>query len=219
MHLQSLIDSHALMTATYSKREEKLNVWSHAIGIPFGMVASLLMIFKSEGREELASSLIFGICLVLLYTASTLYHAATNPTRRSKLRIFDHAAIFLLIAGTYTPFGLVSMKAGSGSVLLMVVWGIALGGIGLKIFFTGRFKLASTLLYVMMGWVAVFFFRSLMESLSREAIFWIGMGGISYTVGAILYSIKKIPYNHAIFHCFVLAGSICHFVAVYVYVL
>jgi hemolysin III len=133
--------------------------------------------------------------------------------------VVDHATIYVLIAGTYTPFTLVTLNGWVGWTIFGVSWAMALTGITLKLFFTGRYDLFSTLMYVFMGWIVVFAIKPLINSLSAEGLWWLMAGGLAYTVGAILYSIKKIKFNHAIFHMFVLLGSFCHFVSVYWYVL
>jgi len=135
------------------------------------------------------------------------------------LKIFDHSAIYVLIAGTYTPFTLITLEETVGWTIFGVVWGMALIGIVFKLFFTGKYKLVSTLMYILMGWVIIFAIKPLMESLPTEGLYWLFGGGLAYTVGAILYSIKKIKFNHAIFHFCVLIGSFCHFYAVLYYVL
>lgn len=168
---------------------------------------------------HVVSFAIFGASLVILYAASTIYHSTDDPTRRTKLRTVDHAAIYILIAGSYTPFTLVALSGTVGWTLFGVSWGMAVTGIVLKIFYTGRFNILSTSMYVFMGWVIVFAIKPLMAALPEEGIFWLFAGGIAYTVGAVSYSIKKIPFGHALFHFFVLAGSACHFVAVYWYIL
>ena len=162
---------------------------------------------------------IFGASLVILYAASTIYHSTDDPSRRTKLRTVDHAAIYILIAGTYTPFTLAVLSGTVGWTLFGVSWGMAVTGIVLKLFYTGRFNILSTSMYVFMGWVIVFAVKPLMAALPEEGIFWLFAGGIAYTVGAISYSIKKIPFGHAVFHFFVLAGSACHFISVYWYIL
>jgi len=207
------------VNTTYSKNEERLNIWTHAAGIPLSLIALFLMIQKSSGLDQMISSLLFGFSFILLYSASTLYHSSRQPEKRKKLRIFDHAAIYLLIAGTYSPICLVVLKGPIGNILFTAVWSVAAAGIFLKFFFTGRFKIVSTVLYVLMGWMAAFVYQPIAESLSLEAAQWLIGGGVSYTLGAVLYSINKIPYNHAIFHCFVLGGSVSHFVAIYSFVL
>ncbi|RLZ09884.1 PAQR family membrane homeostasis protein TrhA [Faecalibacter macacae] len=207
---------------SYSPTEEKLNVYSHLLGLFLSIVGLILLIKKSliiENRWATVSFIIFGLSMITLYLASTLYHAATNPEKRIKLKIFDHVAIYVLIAGSYTPYTLVSLVNDNGWKVFAIVWGFALIGIIIKLFFTGRFKVVSTLMYVLMGWMIVFSFSDLQKNVSEEGINWLIAGGIAYTVGAILYSIKKIPYNHAIFHVFVLIGTFCHFFSILNYVL
>lgn len=199
----------------YSELEEKWNVRSHGLGLVLGISGAPWLLWHSENLMELSSSLIFSISLSILYLASTLYHAATAESKRRKLRIFDHAAIFILIAGTYTPVCLLKLEDPTKSTLLITVWTIAAVGILLKVFFTGRFRLLSTFLYVGMGWVALFAIDPIKQSLDGPSISWLLAGGLFYSVGAILYSIKKIPFNHALFHVFVLGGSICHYFMVF----
>lgn len=206
-------------TAYYSPLEERLNIWTHGLGFIASFVGVFLMIFRDEVPNTYwVSSLIFMISMCLLYFASTAYHAATQPARRARLKIFDHAAIYVLIAGTYTPFTLVTLGGKTGYWIFGITWGIALIGIILKLFFTGRFDILSTILYVAMGWLIVFAYKPLLAQLAPEGVQWLFAGGIAYTVGAILYSMSKIPLNHAIFHVCVLLGSFCHFMAIYFYV-
>ncbi len=168
---------------------------------------------------HIVSFSIFGVSLISLYTASFLYHSAGKPELRSKLRIIDHASIYVLIAGTYTPFTLVTLHGLIGWTIFGISWGIAFAGIVLKLFFTGKYNLISTLMYIFMGWIIVFAIKPLINNFSIDGFFWLIAGGIAYTAGAILYSIKRIKYNHAIFHIFVLIGSFNHFMAVFFYVL
>lgn len=205
----------------YSPTEEKLNIWSHAFGIFLSIIALVLLIIKAVQHDNIwmmISFPIFGVSLILLYLASTLYHASKEPQRRFKLKIFDHAAIYVLIAGSYTPFTLVSLNGETGWLIFSMVWVMAFTGIILKLFFTGRFKVVSTAMYVLMGWLIVFYFQDLTAHLHEKGVFYLIFGGVLYTIGAILYSIKKIKFNHAIFHFFVLAGSFCHFLSIYLYV-
>ena len=205
----------------YSPTEEKLNIWSHAVGIFLSIIALVLLIVKAVEQNNvwmMVSFPIFGISLIVLYLASTLYHASKHPEKRFKLKIFDHAAIYVLIAGTYTPFTLVSLNGEIGWFIFSVVWAIAFAGIILKLFFTGRFKVISTAMYVLMSWIIIFYFKELTANLNSDGVFYLILGGVFYTIGAILYSIKKIKFNHAIFHFFVLAGSFSHFLSVYLYV-
>ena len=206
----------------YSKTEEKLNVITHAIGLILSIIALVLLIIHARtygSTRHIVSFTIFGASLILLYSASTFYHYVQNPQLRKKLNILDHSAIYVLIAGTYTPFTLVTLKGWLGWTLFGITWGIALIGISFKLFFTGRFDKISTMAYVAMGWIIIFAIKPLMESLPIQGLYWLLAGGIFYTTGAVLYSIKKVPYNHAIFHVFVLLGSFSHFMAIYFYVL
>ncbi|WP_029037384.1 PAQR family membrane homeostasis protein TrhA [Salinimicrobium xinjiangense] len=211
-----------LKVRLYSPREELLNVITHAAGLVFSILGLFLLVFRAlayDSAKLLLSFVIFGSSLILLYAASTLYHSTRNLRRRFIFKIFDHVAIFILIAGTYTPFALVTLQGRTGWIILGVVWSIAILGTILKLFFTGKFKILSTLLYVAMGWVIIFAIEPLMENLTSAGLWWLLGGGLAYTIGAILYSIGKIKFNHAMFHFFVLLGSYCHFVAIYCYVL
>ena len=206
----------------YSPQEESLNILSHSIGLVLSVIALVLLLTRAASKGtalEIISAGIFGASLIALYGASTVYHRATVPSVRARLRVLDHATIYLLIAGTYTPFTLITLNGVVGWTIFSVSWGMAITGIALKLFFTGRFSLLSTLMYVFMGWIIIFAIKPLIDSLSTAGLIWLGVGGLSYTVGAIVYSIKKIPFNHATFHLFVLAGSFCHFISVYYYVL
>lgn len=202
----------------YSKKEEQLNVVSHGFGLLLSMIAFPFLVIKAfdfEGLWKPVSFLIYGLSMIILYAASTFYHAAKNPKKRRKLNILDHAAIYVLIAGSYSPFCLIALDSDLGWYMFLFVWIFALTGIILKLFFTGRFDKISTAMYLLMGWQVMFFIKPLMNSLSAEGFNYLLAGGIFYSVGAILYSIKKIPYNHAIFHLFVLLGSLSHFLAIY----
>ncbi len=206
----------------YSPTEEKINVISHAIGFFLSIVALVFLVVRAGmygNSMHVVSFTIFGVSLMVLYAASSLYHNATQPEVRKRLKIFDHASIFVLIAGTYTPFTLVTLEGSTGWIIFGISWGIALVGITLKLFFTGRFSVASTVMYVLMGWVIIIAIKPLVQNLSSDGLFWLFLGGVAYTVGAVLYSIKKIRFNHAIFHLLVLVGSFCHFVSIYFYIL
>ncbi len=206
---------------TYEPLEEKLNVYTHAFGLLLSVAAFVLLVVKAsmDGSSwRIVSFSIFGVSLIVLYTASTLFHNAKTPKLRTRLNIFDHASIYVLIAGSYTPFTLVTLNGTLGWVLFGVSWGIALAGVILKLFYTGKYEKASTIAYVFMGWMIVFAIKPLIANLAPEGLQWLVWGGISYTVGAVLYSINKLKFNHVIFHVFVLMGSFCHFMAVYYYV-
>ncbi len=205
----------------YSPLEEQINVISHAFGFVLSIVALILLVGRSiqhGGIWHIVSFTIFGVSLIVLYAASTLYHNEKDLLVRSRLKIFDHVSIYVLIAGTYTPYTLVTLNGNTGWLFFWITWGIALTGIILKFFFTGRFNIVSTIMYVLMGWVIIFAIKPLINNLSSEGLFWLFMGGVVYTLGAVLYSIKAIKFNHAIFHILVLIGSICHFVSIFFYV-
>ncbi|MEM0939006.1 MAG: hemolysin III family protein [Bacteroidota bacterium] len=203
----------------YSTTEENWNIGTHALGTVLSIPATYFLITKSGNSSELLASAIFGVSLIVLYIASATYHASKNEAKRIKLRIFDHTAIFVLIAGTYTPICMISLGNSWGPSLLIIIWSIAFTGILLKLFFTGKYDRASTIVYVGMGWIAVIAIKPLLEHFSTAPLLWLLGGGISYTLGALLYSINRLPFNHAIFHVFVLAGSSCHYVMIYNYVI
>ncbi len=206
----------------YSPLEEKINIISHALGFILSIVALVLLVTYASlygNVWHIVSFSIFGASLMILFAASTVYHSAKIPALRSRLRVFDHASIYVLIAGTYTPITLVSLGGTIGWVFFGITWVLALTGICLKLFFTGKYKLLSTLMYVFMGWLIIFAIKPLTNNLSSEGLTWLMIGGVIYTVGAILYSIKKIKFNHAIFHVFVLLGSASHFITVFFYIL
>ena len=206
----------------YSPIEEKINIISHAIGFILSIVAFVLLVAHASLHGDvwhIVSFSIFGASLIILYAASTFYHSAKKSELRNRLKIIDHASIYILIAGTYTPFTLVTLNGTIGWVIFGISWGLALTGIILKLFFTGKYNLISTIMYVLMGWIIVFAIKPLINNLPLEGFLWLLAGGISYTIGAILYSIKKIKFNHAIFHMFVLNGSFCQFMSVFFYVL
>ena len=205
----------------YSSEEESINVISHAIGFSLSIVALILLVKHAILHGDLrhiVSFSIFGVSLIMLYATSTIYHSAKKPEFKKRMRILDHASIYVLIAGTYTPFTLVTLSGRLGWVIFGTSWGLALTGIILKLFFTGKYNLILTLMYVFMGWIIVFAIKPLINNLPLEGFLWVLAGGISYTMGAIFYGIKKIKFNHALFHLLVLAGSFCHVVAVYFYV-
>ena len=203
----------------YPPLEEKVNIASHALGLALSIIGFVLLMIQgaSHGLTHVFAYVIYGSSMVALYAASTFYHSSKTPSIRIKLRVVDHAAIYVLIAGTYTPFMLLAIPGTLGYSILAAAWTMAVFGVVLKIFFTGLFELFSTLLYIAMGWAIVFAIKPMAASLPSEGLFWLMAGGVSYTVGAILYAIKQIPFNHAIFHMFVLLGSISHYISIYFY--
>lgn len=206
------------LTADYSKKEENLNILTHAFGFFASLIAFPFLVIKGlkySNAWESSSFIVFGLSMLLLYAASTLYHKAIDPIKRARLKVFDHSAIYVLIAGTYTPFCFLGFPSELGWNIFIAIWIFAFIGIVFKLFFTGKLNHVSTVMYVLMGWLVMFFINSLLENLSETSAFYLIAGGVFYTVGAIFYSIKKIPYNHAIFHVFVLLGTSCHFWSIY----
>jgi len=209
-------------TQPYSLPEEIANSVTHGIAFLLAIAALAVMVvfaaLHGTAWHVVACSL-YGSTLTLLYAASTLYHSIRQPKAKAILKIIDHAAIYLLIAGTYTPFLLVPMRGPWGWSLFGVLWGSALVGIGFKIFLAGRFTLLSTLVYVGMGWIVLIAIRPLWQSLPLGGILWLAGGGLLYTLGTVFYLCRRIPFSHAIWHLFVLAGSVCHFFSVMFYII
>ncbi len=200
------------------KHNEIANAITHGVGAALAIAAlSILVVFASlQGNVwHIVSFSVFGATLVLLYFASTLYHSIPFERTKALFRKFDHMAIYLLIAGTYTPFCLVPLREGIGWILLVVIWGSAVLGITLKAFFTGRKEHLSTFFYIIMGWAGVFAFKPLYEILSFSGFLFLILGGLSYTAGTFFFIRDRIKYNHSIWHLFVLAGSIFHFFSVF----
>lgn len=204
---------------TQTRLEEQLNTFSHAIGALFGIAGLVLLIVKQDSAPwGLFSVLVYGMSMIILFSASTLYHAAKTEKRKHYFRIVDHISIYLLIAGTYTPVLLLMLSDSKGWPLFYTVWGIAAFGVFLKLFFIGRFEVFSTLLYLVMGWLIVFDFTTLADRMHTNGLLLLFAGGLFYTVGIVFYAIEKIPYNHVIWHVFVLAGAICHYFMVFWFV-
>ena len=201
--------------------EEKLNAWSHGLGVGLGIAALVLMLLGVDQTNPfgLFSVIVYGLSIILLFLASTCYHAITSSKRKHYFRVADHIGIYLLIAGTYTPVLLIAIPNGLGWILFWVVWGIAAFGLVLKLFFTGRFERFSTFLYLAMGWLAIIPYADLTTALDAKALALLIGGGVAYTIGVLFYAIEKIPYNHFIWHLFVLGGASCHFFMVYLYVI
>lgn len=205
----------------YSLGEEIANAVTHGLGAVLSIVALVLLVFYSATRGtgwHLASGMVYGVTLLLLYLASTLYHSLTNPTARHVFKIIDHAGIYLLIAGTYTPFTLVTLREDGGWWLFGVVWALAIVGVSLEAAWVYRPKWLSALVYLGMGWLAILPIRLLIENLERGGIILLIAGGVAYTAGTVFYVLKKVRYMHAVWHLFVLGGSACHFLAVMLYV-
>ena len=213
--------SKTIKTVFYPPFEEKINIISHGIGIIMSVIASVFLIVKGiedNNAINLFSYIIYGLSLTLLYSASTIYHNSKTESVRRKLNIFDHASIYVLIAGTYTPYSLITLHGTTGWIVFGIIWALAISGVILKLFFIGKYKILSTAMYVFMGWLMIIAISPMIENLSKEGLIWLLAGGISYTIEAVLYSIKKIKFNHAIFHILVLIGSVCHFISIYFYI-
>ena len=205
------------MTKPRHSLEEIANAITHGIGLLLsiaGFVVLLVFAVLRGTAWHIVACSIYGATLICLYAASTLYHAVISPRVKRALRIFDHSAIYLLISGTYTPFLLVSLRGPWGWSLFGVIWGLALAGVLFKFWFVERFAILSTAVYIAMGWLVVIAAKPVITHLSLTAIIWLLAGGLAYTGGVVFFAAKRIPYSHAIWHLFVLAGSICHYFAI-----
>lgn len=203
-------------------KEEWANVITHGIGLCLSLIGFIVLIVVTQRHDDalhMISCGIFGGSLVLLYAASTLYHSFQSERLKHFFKIVDHCAIYLLIAGTYTPFTLLVLEDVWGQSLFCIIWSLAVIGILFKLFFVNKFKVLSTLIYLLMGWLVLFAIEPLVVSLSYEGLCWLISGGIFYSAGVIFFINEKPRFNHAIWHLFVLGGSICHFVSVFLYVL
>ena len=206
----------------YKEKEEKWNIISHAFGLFLSVLAFPFLIIKASKTDDflvILSFVIYGLSMIVLYAASTLYHSSVKQKARYYLNIFDHSAIYVLIAGTYAPVALVVLQGKIGWTVFIASWIFAIIGVFYKIFFIGRFKIVSVVTYILMGWMIVFAFRSLIHNMSVEGLRLLLLGGIFYSIGAVFFALHKLPYNHAIFHVFVLLGSFSHFLAIYYFVL
>jgi len=205
----------------YSTREEIAHSVIHGVGMLLsiaGLVALLVVAGRTGDPRHVVACGIYGLTLILLYLASTLYHSIPSARAKRVLRVIDHSAIYLLIAGTYTPFTLISLRGGWGWTLFGLVWGMALLGITLKIAAIGRFRWLSMVLYLGMGWLVLIALGPLLRAISAGGMRLLFLGGISYTLGTFFYVWRRLPYHHAVWHAFVLAGSVLHFFAVLFYV-
>lgn len=210
------------MKRIHTEREETLSeeiasALTHGLGaaaaLAGGAVLITLAALYGDGWQ-LSAAIVFGITLLLLYVASTLYHAIQHPVTKGRLKIFDHCAIYLLIAGTYTPFTLIGLRDTVGWWLFGTIWALAFFGVIFKLFYTGRFQLISTIVYIAMGWLIVVAAKPAMKALDPWTFGWLLGGGVAYTLGTFFYHRPKMPYSHAVWHMFVIAGSVCHYIAV-----
>jgi len=204
-----------------SRYEELANSITHGIGLLLataGMVVLVVLASLRGTARHIVTCSIYGSTLVFMYAASTIYHSVRGPRVKHVLRIIDHSAIYLLIAGTYTPFTLVQLGGGWGWTLFGLVWGLTVVGIAWKAIFIRRFAIVGVVIYILMGWMVVIAAKPLLERVPPGAIAWLFAGGIAYTGGIIFFASKRIPHHHAIWHVFVLIGSVCHYIAVLLYV-
>ncbi len=207
---------------SYTPIEELFNSLSHGVGVIFGVFALVLLTLKAlhlDTAVPLTGVTIYGISIVFLFLASTLYHAIPHPPTKRVFKTIDHCAIYLLIAGSYTPFLLLTIDRSFGVVLMIVIWTLALAGIIFKVFFVHRFQTLSLITYLGMGWLAVVASVQLVQNLPFLGLALLIGGGLTYSLGTIFFKVRRIPYNHAIWHLFVLVGCVFHFLSVYYFVL
>ncbi|CDT83824.1 Hemolysin III [Vibrio coralliirubri] len=212
----------ASSASEYSDIEERANAITHGLGVVLGVVGLILLLIRAFDYQAdmltVASMAIYGSSIILLFLASTLYHSITTEKTKRLLKTLDHCAIYLLIAGSYTPFLLVGLRTPLAMGLMAIIWGIALVGIIMKIAFVYRFKRLSLFIYLAMGWLSLIVVYQLAMNIEIGGLVLLALGGVIYSLGVIFYVAKRIPYNHAIWHLFVLAGCACHFFAIYLYV-
>ncbi|PTO92046.1 hemolysin III family protein [Vibrio sp. 10N.286.48.B8] len=212
----------ASSASEYSDIEERANAITHGLGVVLGVIGLILLLIRAFDYQAdmltVASMTIYGSSIILLFLASTLYHSITTEKTKRLLKTLDHCAIYLLIAGSYTPFLLVGLRTPLAMGLMAVIWGIALVGIIMKIAFVYRFKRLSLFIYLAMGWLSLIVVYQLAMNIDIGGLVLLAVGGVIYSLGVIFYVAKRIPYNHAIWHLFVLAGCACHFFAIYLYV-
>lgn len=204
-------------------KEELANSITHGIGVLFGIIALWILVdisLQNANNWQLVSALLYGGSLIVLYLASTLYHSVYEVSLKKKFRQLDHAAIYFLMGGTYTPFTIVLLRDQDwwGWGLFSVIWVLSIAGAIIKLTSMGKLKKVSTALYLGIGWLAIIAIKPLYEGLSGDGLFWLLAGGLSYSVGVIFYKWEKLPFNHAIWHLFVLGGSVFHFYCVWFYV-
>ena len=208
--------------AEYTLGEELVHAVSHGTGVILSIAGLSWMLYLSIGAADpwrIVASSVYGASLISLFLASTLYHAWPASPRKHRFKLLAHCAIYLLIAGTYTPFLLVAMRTDTGWWLFGAIWSLATAGILTKLWLRHRYPVWSLISYLLMGWLVVIAAPQVAEAIGANGMAWVVAGGVSYTVGALFYAAKRLPFNHAIWHLFVLAGGVCHFLAVVWYVL
>jgi len=205
------------MTRARLTLEEIANTVTHGVGLLLsvaGFVVLLVLAILRGTAWHIVACSVYGASLIALYSASTLYHAVLSPRLKRALRVFDHSAIYLLIAGTYTPFLLLNLRGPWGWAIFGVIWGLAVAGVFFKLWFVDRVPRLSTALYLAMGWLVIIAAKPVLAHVPLTILLWLLAGGLFYSIGVIFYAWKRLPYNHAVWHLFVLAGSTCHYFAV-----
>lgn len=205
------------MQSAIALQEERASALTHAIGALAALSGGVVLVVIAAGQGDgwrLTAAIVFSVSLLLLYTASSFYHAATSAAAKTRFKVLDHCAIYLLIAGTYTPFTLIGLRGPLGWWMFAIVWTLALAGVVFKLFFTGRFKLLSTGIYIAMGWLGLLAIKPIMAALDTWTLGWLLAGGVAYTLGTAFYHRDSLRYSHAVWHLFCIVGSACHYVAV-----
>lgn len=216
------VEGVSAQAQSYSLGEEIANAATHSIGVALSIAALVLLVIfagRTEDSFRMVSSITFGSSLVFLYLASTLYHGLTSLRAKRIFKVFDHAGIYLLIAGSYTPFTLVTLRGPVGWTLLGIVWVLAVTGIVTEVFWVDRPRWLSALVFIGMGWIGILAVKPLAAALPQGGLWLLVAGGLAYTAGTIFYLLKSIPYMHAVWHLWVIGGSVCHVLAVLLYVL
>ena len=216
---RSWLERHISLHTHDTEREERANAITHGIGALLAPIGLLLLLMRDIGTVPstvLVADLVFGLSMMLLYTASTLYHLSRRPQWKRLFRVFDHMSIYILIAGTYTPL-MARIAEPWARRTLLLVWALALGGMAFKMLFWGRFRVLQVLFYLGMGWLAIIRWEELLRLLPAGLLWSILAGGILYTLGTVVYAMKRLPYYHAIWHLFVLGGSLSFFLGIYLY--
>ena len=218
--MSELTPQKSLVSATgYSPLEEWLNSITHGIGFVLAVVGLVFLLIDAETSLAITVSAVYGSSLSLLFLASTLYHSVTHSQAKQWFKLFDHSAIYLLIAGTYTPFMLVSLGGWLGGIASVVIWLIAVTGVVFKCFVRHRYPKLSVITYLIMGWLAVLLAYPLYQALPGGGMWLLVAGGVCFSVGVLFYVAKKIKYTHAVWHLFVLAGCACHYFSIYHFVI
>lgn len=213
------IDKYHLVS--YTDQEEQANRLTGVLGMLLSLIGLFILVYRSTAQGDpwlIFSCTLYGVTLVVFYSVSTIYHSVRRPRLKYLFRLLDHASIFLAIAGTYTPFSLVSLRSASGEKFFAAVWGLAIAGTILKLAMTPRMRILGPILYLLLGWLVVFVYEPLLAAISGAGIGWLLAGGLFYSFGLIFFAWTRLSFNHAVWHLFVLAGSACHYFAVLWYV-